>query len=191
MSDDYDVGYKKPPKNKRWAKGQSGNPSGLSKYTTDIKQTFNRVLSGPVTVRVNGKTEEVSALEALTLRTAEKAMKGDAKVAIELMKLAIRMNPSACRDPEPEDKPTGGVLVVPASQSIEEWVREHKMVREAQLAEDSEWRTAMYNNGLGQYLKDKQAKKDQELDAKIIKRQIQALEEKLKEIEAGGTNNLT
>jgi len=28
MTDDYDVGYKKPPKHGRFKKGQSGNPGG-------------------------------------------------------------------------------------------------------------------------------------------------------------------
>ena len=36
MSDDYEVGYGKPPKDKQFKKGQSGNPKGRTKGTKNF-----------------------------------------------------------------------------------------------------------------------------------------------------------
>ncbi len=44
MSDDYEVGYKKPPKHTRFTKGQSGNgkgrPKGSRNFSADVKDTL-------------------------------------------------------------------------------------------------------------------------------------------------------
>src|SRR5260370_26054261 len=44
---DYDVGYGKPPRHTRFAKGQSGNPrgrsSGAKNFTTLLRETLNEI----------------------------------------------------------------------------------------------------------------------------------------------------
>jgi hypothetical protein len=37
MTDDYEVGYKRPPRNTRFCKGQTGNPHGRPKGARNIK----------------------------------------------------------------------------------------------------------------------------------------------------------
>ena len=46
---DYEVGYRKPPKDKRFKKGQSGNPAGRSKgkdKLTEPGEVFADVMAG-------------------------------------------------------------------------------------------------------------------------------------------------
>ena len=67
-----DVGYGKPPKKHRFKPGQSGNPKGRPKV---LKSPVS-VLEEPITMRVDGKTREVSSFEAAFRKTAQKALEG-------------------------------------------------------------------------------------------------------------------
>lgn len=72
MSDDEDVGYKKPPKRSQYKPGQSGNPNGRpKKYKSPIN-----VLEAPVTMTVNGKKCEMTAFEGSLRKTAQSALEG-------------------------------------------------------------------------------------------------------------------
>ena len=42
MPSDYDVGHRKPPESARWKKGQSGNPTGRSKGTKNLKTNLQQ-----------------------------------------------------------------------------------------------------------------------------------------------------
>ena len=65
MSDGYEVGYGKPPRNRQFQKGQSGNEAGRpKKRKRDPAHDPSSILSEPITVRANGKVVEMSALEA-------------------------------------------------------------------------------------------------------------------------------
>lgn len=72
MSDDYEVGYKKPPEEHQFKKGQSGNLNGRpKKYASGLS-----VLEAPIAIQVKGKRREVSAFEAAVRKTAQSAIEG-------------------------------------------------------------------------------------------------------------------
>ena len=84
---DYEVGYKKPPRNRQFRKGKSGNPAGRPKRAVNVQASLTKTLSEPVLVRIDGKLTRMSSLDAglLTLRT--KMLNGDSKAFAILVKL--------------------------------------------------------------------------------------------------------
>jgi hypothetical protein len=77
-SDDYQVGYGRPPRRTRWKKGQSGNPSrryGPRTYGT--VEIIDRLLRAPVKIVENDLTRTVSTLEAILLQLWRKELAGD------------------------------------------------------------------------------------------------------------------
>lgn len=80
--DDFDgVGYKRPPLHSRFRKGQSGNPSGRRKGRPRLGliEELDKLLGEPIKVARNGRQESISFVAALLKKTAEAALKGDAK----------------------------------------------------------------------------------------------------------------
>ena len=92
MSNDYEVGYGKPPKHGQFKKGQSGNPKGRPKgsrnFTTDVKNA----LKEPVCITKGGKRKTVSTQLASILRLREKALSGDARALDRMIDLARNYN---------------------------------------------------------------------------------------------------
>jgi len=84
MSDNYDVGYGKPPQHTRFAKGTSGNPKGRPRGIRNFHTDLEEELSRPITVREGGRIKTISAQQALITRTVEKALQGDLR-AIEML----------------------------------------------------------------------------------------------------------
>jgi Family of unknown function (DUF5681) len=65
---DYDVGYRKPPRHTRFAKGQSGNPRGRPPGAKNLKTLLSEALNETVIVSENGGRQRlrraiVSSLE--------------------------------------------------------------------------------------------------------------------------------
>lgn len=77
--DDYEIGYRKPPKHTRWKKGQSGNKKGRPKKKlgpSDIEKAFDEALSDSLAVNDNGRVRKIKKLKAFTIQTVNKALKG-------------------------------------------------------------------------------------------------------------------
>jgi Family of unknown function (DUF5681) len=81
---DYDVGFRKPPRHTRFVKGQSGNPHGRPKGKRNWATVLHSILEKKVTVVENGRSKEVTKLEAATTQLANKAAGGDTN-AIRLL----------------------------------------------------------------------------------------------------------
>ena len=87
---EYEVGYGRPPVQSRFKPGQSGNPRGRPRAkrnaSTILKEIFNR----KVIVRDGSGPRRVTLQEAMLLKFAENALKGDGKAAMLLLNLAER-----------------------------------------------------------------------------------------------------
>jgi len=78
--DDYEIGYKKPPRATRFQKGQSGNPRGRPRKAPEtVASCVANILGEQFQVRINGKSVSITGEELLARRLVEKAMGGDAK----------------------------------------------------------------------------------------------------------------
>lgn len=86
------VGYKNPPRHSRFQKGQSGNPSGRRKAKPRLSliEELDKLLGEPIQIARNGRPEKISFVAALLRKTAENALKGDAKARQTMFDLLQR-----------------------------------------------------------------------------------------------------
>jgi hypothetical protein len=86
----YLVGYGRPPRHSRFKKGQSGNPSGRRHYTETFRarQLAGQELNRKLTVREDGKTVRMSALQAIMRKSILLAAQGNVAAIKEVFKLS-------------------------------------------------------------------------------------------------------
>ena len=94
MSKDYDVGYKKPPKNTQFQPGQSGNPQGRPKGTKNLSTDLDEELNQKILVTEGGKQQEVTKQRAMIKTLFAKAMQGNTQAAKALITLIIGLEQS-------------------------------------------------------------------------------------------------
>ena len=92
MSDDYEVGYGKPPKATRFKKGKSGNPNGRPKGTRNFRTDLKATLEQPVQLKIRGRDQTVGTQQAALLRLRETALSGDGRALDRLLELARTYN---------------------------------------------------------------------------------------------------
>lgn len=85
--DSYEIGYRKPPAETRFTKGQSGNPKGRPKGTKNLATLLIKVAQERVRVTISGRVRTMTKLEAILLQLANKAMSGDDRAAKEILHL--------------------------------------------------------------------------------------------------------
>ena len=74
---DYEVGYGKPPRHTRFAKGQSGNPRGRPCGAKNFNTLLEEALNEPVTVTENGGRRKVSKLQAIVTQLVNRSATAD------------------------------------------------------------------------------------------------------------------
>ena len=94
-NDDSPIGYKRPPVESRFQKGQSGNPSGRPKKRSDFLEDAATIFSAPVTGNANGKPVTLPALQAMIRRTCRNALKGDNAALRRVIELMLTLEPVA------------------------------------------------------------------------------------------------
>ncbi|MGE3476427.1 MAG: DUF5681 domain-containing protein [Rhodospirillaceae bacterium] len=74
---DYEVGYKKPPKHTRFKPGDSGNPSGRPRKARSSNELLEQVLNEKVTITIRGRQRTVTMKEVLIRQLITDGMKGN------------------------------------------------------------------------------------------------------------------
>ena len=74
---DYTIGFQKPPKHTRFAKGKSGNPLGRPKGSHNAATDFDKACRERIRVTINGKTSYLTKHEAAQTQLMNKAAAGD------------------------------------------------------------------------------------------------------------------
>ena len=90
-SDNYEVGYGRPPKDTRFRKGVSGNPSGRTRKPQDFDQQLLREAGSFVTITEKGRRVRISKHDVAIRQLVHKAMTGDLsalKTFVPLCRLA-------------------------------------------------------------------------------------------------------
>ena len=95
---DYEVGYGKPPKRTRFAKGRSGNRRGRLGDTRNLKTDLRTVLEEDLTLTIGGREVKISAQRAVLVALRNKALKGDVRAAGMLIALLERVMPETLDD---------------------------------------------------------------------------------------------
>jgi hypothetical protein len=91
MSEDYEVGYGKPPKHTQFKKGQTGNPRGRPKGARNLKAELAEELQECIQLKEAGVTLTVSKQRAMLKSLTARAVQGDTKAATLLANLILRL----------------------------------------------------------------------------------------------------
>ena len=111
MTDEYEIGYGKPPKSGQFKKGKSGNPKGKAKGVKNLKTVIEQEALAPITIQEGGKTQTITRMQALIKRMMAKGVGGDTKSAQVLIDLVQQYIP----DPDPD----ASLDVPPTPQELE------------------------------------------------------------------------
>ena len=102
------VGYKSPPAQTRWKKGQSGNPTGRKKGTPNLKTDLSAELAEIIQINEGGSPRRITKQRALLKSLVARGIQGDARAAHLILNLIVRL---AEGDPDP-----GGQAAPPTAE---------------------------------------------------------------------------
>lgn len=123
QSRDYEVGYCKPPKGTRWAKGKSGNPSGRPKKKTSIEDLLLAECKKTHRIIEDGVQKKVTGNELLAKRIWRSIVQESSSKSL-LASLEFLRKLEAEHSAPIDGIPKHGVLVVTGTLSEEEWERQ-------------------------------------------------------------------
>lgn len=94
MTRSYEVGYKKPPRDKQFKKGVSGNPTGRPRRckTVNMMDAFGKILSKKTPVMEKGRQIQITLLEAFFRRVITDGINGKSQAARLIYNVIIESN---------------------------------------------------------------------------------------------------
>jgi hypothetical protein len=109
MSEDYDVGFRKPPKSGQFKKGQSGNPNGRPKKKKadhSLQSAVLNMLDSQVNVTEDGKTRRAPVSEAMVMKLRNDILTGSPAERARAIKMLREVCPGYNVPEEFADAPT-------------------------------------------------------------------------------------
>ena len=100
MAKEYDVGYGRPPKNRQFQKGQTGNPRGRRKGSHNLKTDLFDELRGRITVTEGRTRRQLTRQQVLIKRLIAMAFDGNIKAASLLLSLKTQWEREAGKGPD-------------------------------------------------------------------------------------------
>ena len=91
MSNEYKIGFARPPKKNQFQKGLSGNPKGRPKGAKNLKTELVEELRELIDLYEGGVKKRVSKLRAMLKSVTAKAVQGDPRAANLLLNLILRL----------------------------------------------------------------------------------------------------
>jgi hypothetical protein len=76
-NDEYEVGYGRPPRDTRFKKGRSGNPSGKRKGARSVRKQLEKFFGTPIAVTDSGKRKQLLPEVILMKKLFSLAAAGD------------------------------------------------------------------------------------------------------------------
>jgi Family of unknown function (DUF5681) len=86
----YEIGYRRPPKSARFKKGQSGNPKGRPKGSSNFLVLLEKELGQSIVVNENGRKKTITRMQAMVKRMVAGALQGDHKSLMTLVEILRR-----------------------------------------------------------------------------------------------------
>ncbi len=96
------VGYGRPPLDKQFKPGQSGNPKGRPKGTRNLRSALEKILTDSISIREGARVRKVTRLEAVLLTNIKKALEGDHKASAAINATAKALGLVGPPQPEPQ-----------------------------------------------------------------------------------------
>jgi hypothetical protein len=93
MSDDYDVGYGRPPKSGQFRKGHSGNADGRRVEQDSFASVLREELASEIVMKIGDRKVKATVLRGVTRLLIQSALAGDKKAISELMRQINRYFP--------------------------------------------------------------------------------------------------
>ncbi|MEQ1529391.1 MAG: hypothetical protein HOP21_07730 [Methylotenera sp.] len=86
----YEIGYRRPPASGRFKKGQSGNPKGRPKGSSNFLTLLDHELGQSIVVNENGKKKTITRMQAMVKRMVADALQGNLKSLLALVEIMRR-----------------------------------------------------------------------------------------------------